>query len=111
MEKKDSDFFIDNGYFVLKNAVDEDFCNKVIENAKNVFKESLGNDYDRKFYHIKCAHYNKHLKNLKNTDSLKYNFSNVNNEILNKIANTKKKYSNYDNLIHTFTETHKCMLC
>ena len=93
MKKKDSDFFIDNGYLVLKNAVDEDFCNKVIENAKNVFKESLGNDYDRKFNHIICEHYNKHLKNLKNTESLKYNFSNVNTEILNKIANTEKKYS------------------
>ncbi len=93
MEKKDSDFFINNGYFILKNAVDEEFCDKVIKNAKNVFKESLGNDYDKKFNHIKCTNYNRHLKNLKDIESLKYNFSNVNNDILNQIANTKNKYS------------------
>lgn len=49
----------------VKNAVDKDFCNNVVSNAKNVMKESFGKDYHKKFYHIKLAHYNNHLKKLK----------------------------------------------
>jgi len=88
MRKEDADFFLRNGYFVLKNAVDKKFCEKVIHNAKEVFLETFGNDYDKKFYHIKVHTGNHHIKNLKNHGNLKYNFSKKSNDIFNQVANT-----------------------
>lgn len=93
MNKDEIDFFMKNGYFILKNAISKDFCEKVVNNSKEVFKESLGNDYHKKFYHIKYANYNNHLKNLKNNHNFKYNFLKEHNNILNQVANTNTNYN------------------
>ena len=88
MNKKDTEFFFRNGYFVLKNAVDKNFCEEVIQNAKEVFSDSLGDDYQEKFYHLKVHAGNIHLKDLKNHDNLKYHFSKECDHIFNQVANT-----------------------
>ena len=92
MNKEDANFFLKNGYLVLKNAVDKEFCKKIIQNAKEVFTEALGDDYDKKFYHIKVHTGNYHIKNLKNHDNLKYYFSKESNNIFNQVANTNIKH-------------------
>ena len=88
MNKKDTEFFFRNGYFVLKNAVDKNFCEEVIQNAREVFSDSLGDDYQEKFYHLKVHVGNNYLKDLKNHDNLKYYFSKECDHIFNQVANT-----------------------
>ena len=94
MNKKDTEFFLKNGYFVLKNAVDKNFCEEAIQNAREVFSDSLGDDYQEKFYHAKVHVGNYHLKNLKNYDNLKYYFSKECDQIFNQIANTNINHHN-----------------
>jgi len=88
MEEKDVQFFMDNGYVILKNAVDRSFCDKLIENAYDVIHANYGKNASDNYYNIKVASYNPNIKDFKNTMGLSYNFENNINDVLNKIAGT-----------------------
>ena len=88
MNKDDINFFMDNGYFILKNAVDKSFCDSVVKNTKNVLNKAYGSDYENKYYHIKLIGRNPHITDFMNTHNLSYNFKKDKNDILNQVAGT-----------------------
>jgi ectoine hydroxylase-related dioxygenase (phytanoyl-CoA dioxygenase family) len=88
MNKDDINFFMDNGYFILKNAVDKSFCDIVFKNTKNVLNKAYGSDYENKYYHIKLIGRNPHITDFMNTHNLSYNFKKDKNDILNQVAGT-----------------------
>lgn len=53
--------FLDNGYFVIKNAMEEEHCQKVINVAEEVLTNDYGDNYSEHYRHIKLTPYNDQL--------------------------------------------------
>lgn len=85
MNKDEIDFFMKNGYYILKNAIDKDFCKKVVNNAKECLLDNYGKNYDKKFFHLKVSPWSG-FKSLKNTFDLKYKLKEDKAKILNEVA-------------------------
>ena len=56
--------FLDNGYFVIKNGVEEEHCQNVIKIAEEVLRNDYGDDYSNHYRHIKLVYYNDKLSTI-----------------------------------------------
>ena len=58
MLSEEVDFFMNNGYVVIKNAVDQTYCESVISASNTILNNTYGPNYSQKIEHVKVTPYN-----------------------------------------------------